>query len=99
MDLGIEHILRETFASSLEMAEQVLVATGMPAWQAKNTVSTFRAHDERALARQHAVYHDETQLIQSSKEAARELQGLFESDSEQTRRERQTPLFTPEDVR
>jgi len=25
----------------------------------------FKAHDERTLERQHAVYHDETQLIQT----------------------------------
>ena len=25
----------------------------------------FKAHDERTLERQHAIYHDETQLIQT----------------------------------
>jgi monovalent cation:proton antiporter-2 (CPA2) family protein len=99
MDLGVEQIKRETFASSLEMAEQVLVATGMQGWDARDTVATFRAHDERTLERQFAVYHDETQLIQSSKDAAQELQGLFESDSEQSAPRKAQPVFTPEDVR
>jgi len=27
----------------------------------------FKAYDERTLKRQHAVYHDETQLIQTQK--------------------------------
>jgi voltage-gated potassium channel Kch len=99
MDLGIEHIMRETFVSSLELAEQVLAATGMQGWDARDTVATFRAHDERALKRQFAVYHDETRLIQSAKDAATELQGLFESDSEQGGQRKPPPAFTPEDVR
>ena len=99
MDLGVESIFRETLGSSLEMAEQVLVATGMPAWDAKDTVTTFRAHDARNLQRQFAVYRDESQMIQTVKEAARELQELFESDSEQSSQQKTSPEFTPDDVR
>jgi glutathione-regulated potassium-efflux system ancillary protein KefC/glutathione-regulated potassium-efflux system protein KefB len=98
MDIGVEYIMRETLASSLELAEKVLEATGISAWEAKNTIATFRAHDERTLARQYAVYHDETQLIQTSREAAQELQGIFESDRE-SRRHTDSPPFSPEDVK
>ena len=44
---------------------------------------SFRRHDERMLERQHAVYHDETKLIQTTQEAARELDGIFEADREE----------------
>jgi glutathione-regulated potassium-efflux system ancillary protein KefC/glutathione-regulated potassium-efflux system protein KefB len=98
MDLGVAYIIRETLVSSLELAEHVLAAAGISAWDAKDTVTTFRAHDERTIQRQHAVYHDETQLIQTSREAARELQGIFESDRE-SQRGGDTRPFSPEDVR
>src|SRR5581483_2153888 len=80
MDLGVELIERETLLSSLEMARQVLEALGTPPLQAQAPIDRFREHDARTLLRQHAVYDDETQLIQTSKEAAEELQGLFETD-------------------
>lgn len=98
MDVGVAYIIRETLVSSLELAENVLTATGISAWEARSTVSTFRAHDERTIQRQHAVYHDETQLIQTAREAARELQGIFESDRE-SQRGPDTKPFSPEDVR
>lgn len=97
MDLGIESIVRETLFSSLKMAEDALQTMGFSPWEAQDTVSTFRRHDDEQLKRQQAVYHDESQLIQTSREAARELQGLFEADME-TRRAEQ-PTFTPGDVR
>lgn len=99
MDLGVESIVRETFFSSMQIAEQVLRAVGLPGVDAKDTVETFRRHDEQMLQRQHAVYHDETQLIQTTQEAARELQGLFESDSEDRLRDATRPVFTSDDVR
>ena len=99
MDLGVHSIVRETFHSSLEIARQALEGVDFTAWEAQDTVDTFRRHDERQLERQHAVYHDETQLIQSSQEAARELQGLFEADAEDRRRTVAQPVFTPGDVR
>ncbi len=98
MDIGVEYIIRETLVSALELAEQVLQTTGISAWDAKNTIATFRAHDERTMARQYAVYHDETQLIQTSREAAQELQGIFESDRESQRRNDNVP-FSPDEVR
>ena len=98
MDLGVDFIIRETLGSALELAEHVLAATGVSAWDAKDTVTTFRAHDERTIQRQHAVYHNETQLIQTSRDAAKELQGIFESDRESQRKDDATP-FSPEDIR
>ncbi|MGD8478087.1 MAG: monovalent cation:proton antiporter-2 (CPA2) family protein [Burkholderiales bacterium] len=82
MDVGVDYIIRETLVSALELSEQVLMSTGISEREAKDTISTFRVHDERTMRRQHAVYHDETQLIQTSRQAAQELQGIFESDRE-----------------
>jgi hypothetical protein len=50
------------------------------------------------MVRQHAVYHDESQLIQTSREAAQELQDIMESDGE-TQPSADDSIFSPEDVR
>ena len=99
MDLGVQLIERETFLSSLDLAREVLEAVGVRGWEAQQIVARFKVHDEQTLRRQHAVYHDETQLIQTSRQAAEELQGLFESDQEDASSVVGTPAFSPSDVR
>jgi glutathione-regulated potassium-efflux system ancillary protein KefC/glutathione-regulated potassium-efflux system protein KefB len=100
MDLGCELIERETLRSSLHLTEAVLTALGVSEWEAQLTVARFKVHDEQTLARQHAVYHDETQLRQTSIEAAKELEGLFEQDREDAARlNADASVFSPSDVR
>jgi voltage-gated potassium channel Kch len=80
MDLKVDGIVRETFHSSLRMGAMVLEALDVPASEARRAVELFREHDERTLARTHAIYDDETQLIQTTQQAAAELAELFEAD-------------------
>jgi glutathione-regulated potassium-efflux system protein KefB len=81
MDLGAD-VTRETFASGLEMAREVLVALGMSREQAAQRVQKFRQHDEALLATQHLIYDDEAALLESAKQARSELEQLFEADVE-----------------
>ncbi|AWK86959.1 monovalent cation:proton antiporter-2 (CPA2) family protein [Azospirillum thermophilum] len=83
MDRGVTHIVRETLDSSLRLTGDVLQTLGLPQDEVARTLDTFRAHDERTLLRQHAVHHDETRLIQTSRQAAAELQALFEADRDE----------------
>ena len=102
MDIGVDYLIRETYVSSLELTQQVLRGLGLTEWEAQDAVATFRRHDEQFLARQHAVYHDETQLIQSSKEAVQELESLLQSDTEGDGGKsslKAAPVFSPTDVR
>jgi glutathione-regulated potassium-efflux system protein KefB len=80
MDLGAD-VTRETFASGLEMAREVLVALGMSPEQAAQRVQKFRQHDEALLATQHLIYDDEAALLESAKQARSELEQLFEADA------------------
>jgi monovalent cation:proton antiporter-2 (CPA2) family protein len=80
MTLGAHVINRETFASSLELSEQLLVELGMTSDVARLTVLKFRGHDERVLIEQQKLYGDETKLVNYSKQAAQQLAGLFKSD-------------------
>jgi glutathione-regulated potassium-efflux system protein KefB len=81
MDIGVNGLIRETLLSSLDLAKQVLQGLGIEEEQARSTVEMFKAHDQKTLLAQLAIHHDETKLIQTSKEAAQELQTLFEADT------------------
>jgi glutathione-regulated potassium-efflux system ancillary protein KefC/glutathione-regulated potassium-efflux system protein KefB len=80
MDAGAHVIQRETYLSSLALSESVLMGLGVSKQAAEHTVAVFRRHDEATLQKQYAVYKDEEKLIQTSVEAARELEQLFEQD-------------------
>ncbi len=82
MDLGAKAIIRETFLSSLHLGGQVLEGLGWSASRAAYAMTLFRDHDERTLARQRSIREDREALIQSAKDAARELKALFEADAE-----------------
>jgi glutathione-regulated potassium-efflux system ancillary protein KefC len=81
MDLGVTKIVRETFYSSLRMTEEVLEELGLPPEEIERTIATFREHDESVLVDQHGIYKDESQMIQTTKQAAEELRGLLEADT------------------
>jgi glutathione-regulated potassium-efflux system ancillary protein KefC/glutathione-regulated potassium-efflux system protein KefB len=81
MAAGVTDIWRETFASSLEVAEAALVALGTPPDAAGSQVRRFRAHDEATLAAQAAVGDDETKLIATAQASAKQLESLFEADA------------------
>jgi len=100
MDLDCELIERETFRSSLHLAKEVLIALDVPSWDVETSVARFQVHDEKLLTRQHAIYHDETQLIQASKDAAQELEDLLEQDRDDASDlDAQSAPFSPSDVR
>ncbi len=80
MDAGVKNIIRETYASSLEMSEQILQALGETAETARTAVRRFRRHDEGVLAAQYAVKEDETKFKAATVEAAQQLEKLFEAD-------------------
>lgn len=82
MDMGIEEPVRETYHSSLKMTRCTLEALGLSQELAADRVERFRRHDEDLLRKQALVYDDETQLIQSTRDALLDLQRLFEADAE-----------------
>lgn len=87
MDMGIEPVIRETYRSSLLMTREVLQALGLDAESAKNVVRRFSDHDKKLLKYQKEIFKDEARLIQVSKDAAAELQALFEQDARAEKRE------------
>lgn len=80
MDLGIEHIYRETLLSSLAMSERVLGDLGLDGKETRNIIEMFRERDEQLIREQHAVQHDEEMVIQSAIDTAQELELLLKND-------------------
>ena len=80
-DLGIKMIYRETFLTSIAVAQQALLNLGFTAAAAERAVTLFRQHDEELIEIQHAVHHDEAQLIQNVQLATEQLKSLFEADT------------------
>lgn len=80
MDLGIEHIFRDTLLSSVAMSETVLTELGLEDEHVRDVAEMFLERDRQLLAEQHAIHDSEEKLIQSSKETANELESLFRND-------------------
>ncbi len=78
---GADRVMRETFLSSLALAEQALEELNIPGGDARDMTTAFREYDERLLAEQFAFRDDEQAMIAHSKKAAEELERLFERDA------------------
>lgn len=66
MQAGAHHVIRETFASALEAATEVLVKTGVEAESAKKVINAFRENDEELLSRQVDSTDETQQLVAQS---------------------------------
>jgi monovalent cation:proton antiporter-2 (CPA2) family protein len=80
MDLGIEHIFRETMLSSLTMSKHVLTNLGFEENEVERISAEFRERDTRLLREQHAIHNSEEKMIQSSKDTAAEFESLLQGD-------------------
>lgn len=82
MDIGVKYFIRETYLSSLDLAQHTLEALGLARTDAIESIRRFDIHDKKQLQVQRTIRDDEQKLIQSAQLAARELEQLFESDTE-----------------
>ena len=81
MDLGIRHVVRDTYYSSLELTRQALTELGHEPDQATRIVETFRDHDIRRLHAQREVHKDLDRMAAENLQWTRELEALFEEDA------------------
>jgi len=80
MELGVTHIHRETFLTSLEVAKEVMLTRGASEQQVQNQLKKFRAHDEEVLKKQYDLRDDETTMISFTTQANKELESLLKED-------------------
>ncbi len=90
MDLGVEDPMRETLLSSIDLGRRTLAGIGQSADDVERVVRRFSEHDVALLRRQHAVYHDEGQLMQTTQEARAELSSIIDQDREAVARARRS---------
>jgi monovalent cation:proton antiporter-2 (CPA2) family protein len=80
LELGITHLIRETFLSSLDLTADVLQELGFTYSEAHETLDRFREHDERMLQQSFRYQRDEKKLIEIADRSRRELESLFDRD-------------------
>ncbi|MDA7990293.1 MAG: monovalent cation:proton antiporter-2 (CPA2) family protein [Gammaproteobacteria bacterium] len=80
IDHQVDGYSRETFASALEMAEEVLIELGFSEWRARRLKEKFREFDIETLNRQVSVRHDEKALISIARSARGTLEETFAAD-------------------
>lgn len=81
-DLGVKHIWRETYLTSLGIGYRTLCELGLDKSTAYDSVELFRNYDEELLARQQRIYTDEQKVYESYRDFISELEHLFESDAQ-----------------
>ena len=85
-EVGVRHIWRETYLSSLDMSRESLQLLGVSPQKARETIQTFRNYDDDLIERQQAIYGDEASMIESAQSALAELESLFDEDIDKARK-------------
>jgi len=80
MELGVTHVFRETFATSIEMTDAVLRGLGFNFSETQSTLERFRDYDEGLLKKNFVHRGDVDRLQKMALESSRELEELFERD-------------------
>lgn len=80
LQAGVDHVRRETFASSLEIGELALRELGYPAHVAHRTAGRFRRYDELAIDIAAEFSDDEAAVIDFAKRSRKELETLMGHD-------------------
>ena len=86
LELGITHVIRETFLSSIDLTGDVLQELGFSYSEAESTLERFREHDERLLQESFQYQRDEKKLIEIADRSRRELESLFARDAADERK-------------
>jgi glutathione-regulated potassium-efflux system ancillary protein KefC/glutathione-regulated potassium-efflux system protein KefB len=80
-DIGVHFVIRDTLESTLRLGTELLGELGMGKDQAQAAIDVFRDHDAAVLERQMAIYHDDEAFRAVTRDAARELEELFDEDA------------------
>jgi glutathione-regulated potassium-efflux system protein KefB len=86
LNLGIKHVMRETWVSSLEMAGDVLEELGYTFSERIKTLERFRQHDEELLLATYPHHKDEKKIAEMAAQARKELESLFEKDASEQKK-------------
>lgn len=77
---GVTHVIRETFAASVDAGRLALVELGLSPQEAASVAERFAAYDEDMVRATAALRDDQEALQESAKRYAAELERIFEDD-------------------
>ena len=77
---GVDYFKRETFESSLDMAQQIMIALGRKPSDMQYRANQFRRHDESSLRASFAFFENEPELVNFSRTQIAELEQILQSD-------------------
>jgi voltage-gated potassium channel Kch len=80
VELGVEHVYRETLDTSLRMGVDALHLVGLRTYHAHRAARKFRMHDEKSVRDLAAMRHDQKSYINLARERIRDLEKLLLSD-------------------
>lgn len=79
--LGVDYFKRETFDSSLAMAEEIMVALGREREAMHLKAHLFRQHDETSLRKSFAFFDSEPELVNFARLQREELARILQGDA------------------
>ena len=78
--LGVEHVHREVFGSSMDLVEGALVALDRSSKDASRIVKLFREHDEKFMRKSAELNGDQTALVDLARQSRAEIARVFSAD-------------------
>jgi monovalent cation:proton antiporter-2 (CPA2) family protein len=82
LKIGVQHVYREMFGSSMNLAKDALVVLGQSEKDADSVVKRFSDHDEKFLRKSVAVRDDQNALQDLARESRAEIARVFAADRE-----------------
>jgi Kef-type K+ transport system membrane component KefB len=79
---GVDYFKRETFDSSLAMAQEITVFLGKSADDMQRKASQFERHDESTLRQSFEFFDNESALVSFAKTQRAELERILQQDSQ-----------------
>jgi hypothetical protein len=83
MDLGVTHIKREMFDSSLNFTRDLLIDMGMEQVKVDELIRKFSKHDHDFIAVQHKVRNDEKMFMSAYNQAQAQLAEVLSQDEKE----------------
>lgn len=84
MEVGISHIKRETFDSSLYFARDLFIDMGFTKERAFDLIEKFKVHDEIMMLEQFKVRKDDKMYISVSNQAAAQFAEVLQNENSQS---------------
>ena len=81
---GVQHVHREVFGSSLDVATDALIALGNTHAESTRITKMFREHDEKFLRKALALDGDQKALIDLARKSRAEIANVFSADQSKT---------------